>query len=155
MTNSLHKITKLKIGDVVVVKRGSYTGKIGKILSICRKTNKICIHNVNVHNKLIFKGYQHSNELNTEKTDNVADKSSNKKHNTHIKKVFRLLPLPIDVSNVMLISNDVPVKVSFTTALDGSKIRVIQHSNTIIEHTLSYKYMRKKSKRDQHSKSGE
>ncbi|MFM8794846.1 MAG: 50S ribosomal protein L24 [Acidimicrobiales bacterium] len=91
---------KLRKGDTVRVISGKDKGKEGVISSVLPKENKVIVAGVN-----------------TAKRHTKATKANQKAD---------IIPrdMPLDASNVMLVSKGKPVRVGYRTKADGTKVRV-------------------------------
>jgi large subunit ribosomal protein L24 len=101
---------KLKVNDEVIVTTGKNAGKIGKIVSFNRKTNKLTVDGVNEVKRAV-KPSQQSPEGG-----------------------FVTKNLPIDSSNVSLISPKTrkPTKVKFISDKDNKKARTSKKCGAVI-----------------------
>lgn len=94
--------TRIKKEDKVKIITGKDKGKIGKILKVVNKTNRVIVENIN-----IVKSHQKPNMKNPQ--GGIISKEA-----------------PIDFSNVMLMCNHcmAPIRIKMTTLEDGKKVRV-------------------------------
>ena len=101
---------KLKVNDEVIVTTGKNAGKVGKVISFNRKTNKVTVDGVNEVKRSV-KPSQQSPEGG-----------------------FVTKNLPVDASNVSLISPKTkkPTKVKFVTGKDNNKVRTSKKCGTVI-----------------------
>jgi large subunit ribosomal protein L24 len=101
---------KLKVNDEVVVTTGKNAGKVGKIISFNRKTNKVTVDGVNEVKRAIKPSQQ--NPEGGFATKNLA----------------------IDASNVSLISPKTkkPTKVKFVAGKDNKKTRTSKKCGAVI-----------------------
>ncbi|MFA6237078.1 MAG: 50S ribosomal protein L24 [Bacteriovorax sp.] len=101
---------KLKLNDEVVVTTGKNAGKVGKIISLNRKTNKVTVDGVN------------------------EVKRATKPSQGNPEGGFVTKNLPIDSSNVSLISPKTkkPTKVKFVTGKDNKKVRTSKKCGAVI-----------------------
>jgi large subunit ribosomal protein L24 len=101
---------KLKVNDEVVITTGKNAGKVGKITSLNRKTNKVIVDGVNEVKRAV-KPSQQSPEGG-----------------------FVTKNLPIDSSNVSLISPKTkkPTKVKFVVGKDNKKARTSKKCGAVI-----------------------
>jgi large subunit ribosomal protein L24 len=100
---------KIKKGDEVVVITGKDKGKIGKVLQVLPKTNKILVSGVSIVKK-----------TNKSQDDEQQSFSYNESH--------------IDYSNVMYYdgSNSNGSKIGFKISSDGSKSRFLKKSGLLL-----------------------
>jgi large subunit ribosomal protein L24 len=101
---------KLKVNDEVIVTTGKSAGKIGKIISLNRKTNKVIVDGVNEIKKAV------------------------KPSQANPEGGFLMKNLPIDSSNVSLISPKTkkPTKVKFVIGKDKIKSRTSKKCGAVI-----------------------
>lgn len=94
--------TRIKKEDKVKIITGKDKGKIGKILKVVNKTNRVIVENIN-----IVKSHQKPNMKNPQ--GGIISKEA-----------------PIDFSNVMLMCNHcmAPIRIKMITLEDGKKVRV-------------------------------
>lgn len=94
--------TRIKKEDKVKIITGKDKGKIGKILKVVNKTNRVIVENIN-----IVKSHQKPNMKNPQ--GGIISKEA-----------------PIDFSNVMLMCNHcmAPIRIKMQTLEDGKKVRV-------------------------------
>ncbi|MEY4165865.1 MAG: ribosomal protein [Actinomycetota bacterium] len=91
---------KLRKGDEVVVIAGKHKGKKGVIESVLPKDNKVIVQGVNTVKR-------HTKARSQTQQAGIIEKE-----------------LPIDASNVMLLSKGKPTRVGFKVNADGTKVRV-------------------------------
>ena len=91
---------KLRKGDEVVVISGKHKGKKGIIESVLPKDNKVVVQGVN-----------------------TVKRHTKARSQTHQAGIIEK-ELPIDASNVMLLSKGKPTRVGFKVNADGTKVRV-------------------------------
>jgi large subunit ribosomal protein L24 len=105
MTQTIFKM-RLKKGDTVMVRSGKYKGKIGKVMQVHPKDNKVTVEGVNVV------------------------KRHNKPTQQRPQGGIQELTKPIWVSKVGLLDNVAkkPSRVGFKTDAKGNKIRVLKTS---------------------------
>lgn len=103
--------TRVKKDDKVKIITGKDKGKIGKILKVVNKTNRVIVENIN-----IVKSHQKPNMKNPQ--GGIIDKEA-----------------PIDFSNVMLMCNHcmTPIRIKMKTLEDGTKVRVCPKCNEAID----------------------
>lgn len=94
--------TRIKKEDKVKIITGKDKGKIGKVLKIVNKTNRVIVENIN-----IVKSHQKPNMKNPQ--GGIINKEA-----------------PIDFSNVMLMCNHcmTPIRIKMKSLEDGKKVRV-------------------------------
>jgi large subunit ribosomal protein L24 len=105
MTQTIFKM-RLKKGDTVMVRSGKYKGKIGKVMQVHPKDNKVTVEGVNVV------------------------KRHNKPTQQRPQGGIQELTKPIWASKVGLLDNVAkkPSRVGFKTDAKGNKIRVLKTS---------------------------
>jgi large subunit ribosomal protein L24 len=105
MTQTIFKM-RLKKGDTVMVRSGKYKGKIGKVMQVHPKDNKVTVEGVNVV------------------------KRRNKPTQQRPQGGIQELTKPIWASKVGLLDNVAkkPSRVGFKTDAKGNKIRVLKTS---------------------------
>jgi len=105
MTQAIFKM-RIRKGDTVMVRSGKYKGKIGKVLQVHPKDNKVTVEGVNVV------------------------KRHNKPTQQRPQGGIQELTKPIWASKVGLLDNVAkkPSRVGFKTAADGNKIRLLKSS---------------------------
>jgi large subunit ribosomal protein L24 len=91
---------KIKKGDLVVVLKGKDRGKEGLVMRAMPKDGKVIVEGVNVAKK-------HQKQTRATMQAGIIDKD-----------------MPIDVSNVAVVSKGQPSRVGFTEGSDGKKVRV-------------------------------
>ncbi len=103
--------TRIKKDDKVKIITGKDKGKIGKILKVVNKTNRVIVENIN-----IVKSHQKPNMKNPQ--GGIISKES-----------------PIDFSNVMLMCNHcmTPIRIKMKTLEDGKKVRVCPKCSETID----------------------
>ena len=101
---------KLKVNDEVIVTTGKNAGKVGKIVSLNRKTNKVTVDGVN------------------------EVKRATKPSQANPEGWFVTKNLPIDSSNVSLISPKTkkPTKVKFVVGKDNKTTRTSKKCGAVI-----------------------
>lgn len=101
---------KLKVNDEVVVTTGKNAGKVGKIVSLNRKTSKVTVEGVN------------------------EVKRSTKPSQGNPEGGFVTKNLPIHASNVSLVSPKTkkPTKVKFVAGKDNKKVRTSKKCGSVI-----------------------
>lgn len=103
--------TRIKKDDKVKIIAGKDKGKIGKVLKIVTKDNRMVVENINV-----VKSHQKPNMKNPQ--GGIITKEA-----------------PIDFSNVMLMCNHclAPIRIKMKTLEDGKKVRVCPKCNELID----------------------
>jgi large subunit ribosomal protein L24 len=91
---------KIKKGDLVVVLKGKDRGKEGVVMRAMPKEGKVIVEGVNVAKK-------HQKQTRATMQAGIIDKD-----------------MPIDASNVAVVSKGKPSRVGFTEDKDGKKVRV-------------------------------
>ena len=110
MSQAIFKM-RIKKGDTVMVRSGKYKGKVGKVLQVHPKDNKVTVEGVNVVKR-------HNKPTQQRPQGGVQE-----------------LTKPIWASKVGLLDNVAkkPSRVSFKTAADGNKIRLLKSSGTEVK----------------------
>jgi large subunit ribosomal protein L24 len=100
-----------KKDDKVKIVSGKDKGKIGKVLSITKKNNRIVVENINMVKK-------HARPSSTHRQGGIIEKEA-----------------PIHWSNVMLLCSKCvqPVRIKMDRLEDGKKIRVCRKCNEIMD----------------------
>ncbi len=103
--------TKIKKDDKVKVLTGKDKGKIGKVLRIVKKTNRVVIENINV-----VKVNQRPTQANPQ--GGIVEKN-----------------MPIHVSNLMIMCNSCvkPTRISMKLLEDGKRVRICKQCNQQID----------------------
>ena len=103
--------TKIKKDDKVKVLTGKDKGKIGKVLKIVKKTNRIVIENINV-----VKANQRPTQANPQ--GGIVEKN-----------------MPVHVSNLMIMCNSCvkPTRISMKLLEDGKRVRICKQCNQQID----------------------
>jgi len=103
--------TKIKKDDKVKVLTGKDKGKIGKVLKIVKKTNRVVIENINV-----VKVNQRPTQANPQ--GGIVEKN-----------------MPIHVSNLMIMCNSCvkPTRISMKLLEDGKRVRICKQCNQQID----------------------
>lgn len=93
---------RIKKDDKVKVLTGKDKGKIGKVLKVVKKTNRVIVENINM-----VKVHQRPSQENPQ--GGIVEKS-----------------MPIDVSNLMLMCNSCvkPTRIGIKQLEDGKRVRV-------------------------------
>lgn len=102
---------RIKVDDKVKVVAGKERGKIGKVLKIDRKKNRILVENINIIKRHARPSAQH-------RQGGIIESEA-----------------PIDFSNVMLMCNKcvTPIRIKTKRLEDGKKIRVCGKCEEIID----------------------
>ncbi len=103
--------TKIKKDDKVKVLTGKDKGKIGKVLRIVKKTNRVVIENINV-----VKVNQRPTQANPQ--GGIVEKN-----------------MPIHISNLMIMCNSCvkPTRISMKLLEDGKRVRICKQCNQQID----------------------
>jgi large subunit ribosomal protein L24 len=99
---------KLKKGDRVVVLKGKDRGKEGVIASVDPKKNKIIVDGINVAKK-------HQKSTKATMQAGIIDKD-----------------MPLDASNVAIVSNGKPSRIGYRVEADGSKVRIAVKTGEVL-----------------------
>ena len=102
---------RIKKDDKVKVLTGKDKGKIGKVLKVAKKTNRIVVENINM-----VKVHQRPSQENPQ--GGIVEK-----------------PMPMDVSNLMLMCNSCvkPTRIGIKQLEDGKRVRVCKKCNEQID----------------------
>ncbi|EIM64321.1 MAG: 50S ribosomal protein L24 [Desulfobacter postgatei] len=102
---------RIKKDDKVKVLTGKDKGKIGKVLKVVKKTNRIVVENINM-----VKVHQRPSQANPQ--GGIVEKS-----------------MPMDVSNLMLMCNScvTPTRIGIKQLEDGKRVRVCKKCNQQID----------------------
>ena len=108
---------KIKKDDKVKVITGKDKGKIGRVLKVQKKSNRLIIENINM-----VKSHQKPNMQN--KQGGIVDKES-----------------PIHISNVMVMCGNCvsPVRIKIQELEDGKKVRICRKCQEQIDAWVSYR----------------
>ena len=103
--------TKIKKDDKVKVLTGKDKGKIGKVLKIVKKTNRVVIENINV-----VKVNQRPTQANPQ--GGIVDKT-----------------MPMQISNLMVMCNSCvkPTRIGMKQLEDGKRVRICKKCNEQID----------------------
>lgn len=101
---------KIKKNDQVVVISGRDKGKRGRVVEVLTKERKVLVEGVN-----ILKHFERPNRQRGI-AGGIVDREA-----------------PIDVSNVMLLENGVPVRVGYQILQDGRKVRISKKTGAALE----------------------
>lgn len=112
---------KIKAKDKVLVSTGKYKGKVGTVMRVYKKTDRVTVEKVNVRTKHI------------KKTANQAGQ--------RIK-----FEAPFDISNVMLICPNCnkATRVAYSIPKKGKKFRICAKCNESVEQAVSKTEKKKK-----------
>jgi large subunit ribosomal protein L24 len=102
--------TKIKKNDQVVIITGRDSGKRGRVIEVLTKKGKVLVEGRNMRK-------HHERQ--------------NRQRGTRSRIIER--EAPIDISNVMLIEGNKPVRVGFQILQDGRKVRVSKKTGAVIE----------------------
>ena len=102
---------RIKKDDKVKVLTGKDKGKIGKVLKIVKKTNRVVVENINV-----VKVHQRPTQANPQ--GGIVDKT-----------------MPINVSNLMVMCNSCvkPTRIGIKQLEDGKRVRICKKCNQQID----------------------
>jgi large subunit ribosomal protein L24 len=105
------KRIRIKKDDKVKVLTGKDKGKIGKVLKIDKKTNRVLVENINIVKK-------HQKPTQKAPQGGIIDKS-----------------MPIAVSNLMIMCNSCvkPTKIGIKQLEDGKRVRICKKCNQQID----------------------
>ena len=101
---------KIRKNDQVVVISGRDKGKRGRVVEVLTRERKVLVEGVN-----ILKHFERPNRQRGI-AGGIVDREA-----------------PIDVSNVMLLENGVPVRVGYQILQDGRKVRVSKKTGAALE----------------------
>jgi large subunit ribosomal protein L24 len=103
--------TRLKKDDKVKVLTGKDKGKIGKVLKVVKKTNRVVVENINV-----VKVHQRPSQASPQ--GGIVDKT-----------------MPIHISNLMVMCNSCvkPTRVEIKQLEDGKRVRICKQCNQQID----------------------
>ncbi len=99
---------KIKKGDRVVVLQGKDKGKEGVVTRVLPKDNKVIVDGVNVARK-------HQKQTRATMQAGIIDKD-----------------MPIDASNVALVSGGKPSRIGYRIEEDGRKVRVAKKTGEVL-----------------------
>ncbi|MDD9303700.1 MAG: 50S ribosomal protein L24 [Desulfobacter sp.] len=102
---------RIKKDDKVKVLTGKDKGKIGKVLKVVKKTNRVVVENINV-----VKVHQRPTQANPQ--GGIVDKA-----------------MPIDISNLMLMCNSCvkPTRIGIKQLEDGKRVRICKKCDQQID----------------------
>ena len=102
---------RMKKDDKVKVLTGKDKGKIGKVLKVVKKTNRVVVENINV-----VKVHQCPTQANPQ--GGIVDKA-----------------MPVDISNLMLMCNSCvkPTRISMKQLEDGKRVRICKKCDQQID----------------------
>lgn len=99
---------KIKKGDIVKVMSGNYRGKIGKVLKVVPDRNRAIVEGINFVKR-------HSRPTQANPQGGIIEREAS-----------------IHISNLMLIVNNTPTRVSYTKLEDGKKVRVARKTGETV-----------------------
>lgn len=99
---------KLKKGDRVIVLRGKDRGKEGVIAAVMPKDGKVIVDGVNVVKK-------HQKSTKSTMQAGIIDKD-----------------MPLDASNVAIVSRGKPSRVGYRVEADGTKVRIAKSTGEVL-----------------------
>ena len=101
----------IKVDDKVKVAAGKDKGKIGKVIKLNRKKNRVLVENINIVKR-------HQKPSGQSRQGGIVESEA-----------------PIHLSNVMLMCNKcvTPIRIQMKRLEDGKKIRVCRKCNEIID----------------------
>ncbi len=99
---------KLKKGDRVVVLKGKDKGREGVIMRVLPKDGKIIVEGVNISRK-------HQKQTRATMQAGIIEKD-----------------MPIDASNVAIVSHGKPSRIGHRTEADGSKVRIARKTGEVL-----------------------
>ena len=102
---------RIKKDDKVKVLTGKDKGKIGKVLKVVKKTNRVIVENINV-----VKVHQRPTQANPQ--GGIVDKT-----------------MPIQISNLMVMCNSCvkPTRIGMKLLEDGKRVRICKKCNQQID----------------------
>ena len=102
---------RLKKDDKVKVLTGKDTGKIGKVLKVVKKTNRVIVENINV-----VKVHQRPSQANPQ--GGIVEKN-----------------MPIHISNLMIMCNSCikPTRIGMKQLEDGKRVRICKKCSQQID----------------------
>ena len=102
---------RIKKDDKVKVLTGKDKGKIGKVLKVVKKTNRVVVENINV-----VKVHQRPTQANPQ--GGIVDKA-----------------MPLDISNLMLMCNSCvkPTRIGIKQLEDGKRVRICKKCDQQID----------------------
>ncbi|MBU2431200.1 MAG: 50S ribosomal protein L24 [Proteobacteria bacterium] len=103
--------TRVKKDDKVKVMTGKDKGKIGKVLKVVKKTNRVIVENINV-----VKVHQRPTQANPQ--GGIVDKT-----------------MPIQISNLMVMCNSCvkPTRIGMKQLEDGKRVRICKKCSQQID----------------------
>jgi large subunit ribosomal protein L24 len=99
---------KLKKGDRIVVLKGKDRGKEGVIAAVDPKKNKIIVDGINIAKK-------HQKSTKATMQAGIIDKD-----------------MPMDASNVAIVSKGKPSRIGYRVEADGSKVRIAVKTGEVL-----------------------
>lgn len=102
---------RIKKDDKVKILTGKDKGKIGKVLKVVKKTNRVVVENINV-----VKVHQRPSQANPQ--GGIVDKN-----------------MPIHISNLMIMCNSCvkPTRIGMKQLEDGKRVRICKKCNQQID----------------------
>jgi large subunit ribosomal protein L24 len=102
---------RIKKDDKVKVLTGKDEGKIGKVLKVVKKTNRVVVENINV-----VKTHQRPSQANPQ--GGIVEKN-----------------MPMDISNLMVMCNSCvkPTRIGMKQLEDGKRVRICKKCNQQID----------------------
>jgi large subunit ribosomal protein L24 len=102
---------RIKKDDKVKVLTGKDKGKIGKVLKVVKKTNRVIVENINV-----VKTHQRPSQANPQ--GGIVEKN-----------------MPMDISNLMVMCNSCvkPTRIGMKQLEDGKRVRICKKCNQQID----------------------
>jgi large subunit ribosomal protein L24 len=102
---------RIKKDDKVKVLTGKDKGKIGKVLKVVKKTNRVVVENINV-----VKTHQRPSQANPQ--GGIVEKN-----------------MPMDISNLMVMCNSCvkPTRIGMKQLEDGKRVRICKKCNQQID----------------------
>ena len=99
---------KLRKGDRVVVLKGKDRGKEGLVMRVLPKDNKVIVEGVNIARK-------HQKQTKATMQAGIIEKD-----------------MPIDASNVAVVSQGKPSRVGYRIDADGTKVRIARRTGEVL-----------------------
>lgn len=99
---------RLKKGDRVVVLKGKDKGREGVVMRVLPKDNKVIVEGVAIARK-------HQKQTRATMQAGIIEKD-----------------MPIDASNVAIISHGKPSRIGYRTEADGTKVRIARQTGEVL-----------------------
>jgi large subunit ribosomal protein L24 len=99
---------RLKKGDRVVVLKGKDKGREGVVMRVLPKDNKVIVEGVNIARK-------HQKQTRATMQAGIIEKD-----------------MPVDASNVAIISHGKPSRIGYRTEADGTKVRIARQTGEVL-----------------------